>query len=485
MNEFYPQYSVIPIGGRIKAAAVGMDLLAGEPPEVDAKISSYRKKPPKELLTAFFPHSSAEIKQFLDRLGIYRPTLKTDQGMPGNFLHFLIDQNLERTNLKTVKVEREEGLALPEPHCEHSTDIVTEVQSHFRQMNLHGTFEYLRDMERRTAEKGRSPYFFIRAGASSEVPVFGRDITTQIAAQTYDLVKKSMRGLEVAVEMFYGRLAPPNALYLQTDAYIKPDGTVSIERVHCPDVGMFLEDVDVPGSEILPPIRRMMTKINQAICSSILKRVDGPITIITRDEVIQDKEDMLEQGDIAVMKRYLMQDREVSILPVSRIDTVPRGKSVILMNIDYTSRTALRKLFDRYDKGDLEFFPNPNMQSALSRMTGLKEKRIEDKYRKEFLELAGSLPKNEAAIVTKIKRLRMILAGDGLDTDVLHAMVGNECIPILTNSSHSWRAFATRCERYPENEIRLRAIPLSPKESLLDSSTGKRMHVYRFASIVS
>lgn len=475
---------IVPIGGRIKAAAVGMDLLSGEPPEVDEKISSYRKKPPKELLTAFFPHSSAEIKQFLDRLGIYRPILKTDQGMPGNFLHFLIDQNLDRTDLKTVKVEREEGLALPEPHCNHSADTVTEVQSHFRQMNLHGTFEYLRDMERRTAEKGRSPYFFIRAAASSEVPVFGQDIVQNVASKTKHRIEESMGNLAIGAEFCGLRLAPPNFLYVQTDAYITPDGDVSIERVHCPDVGMFLEDVDVPNSEILPPIRAMMTKINLAICASILRRIKGPLTIVTRDEVIRDKEDMLEQGEIAVMARYLRQARDVSVLPVSQIERVPRGGNAILMNIDYTSESA-RNLFHRYDKGDMQFFPNPYMQIALNDATELPEKSIEAKYRGAFLELAGSLPKNDAAIVTKIKRLRMILAGDKLDRDVLHAMVGKECIPILTNSSHSWRAFATRCERYPDKEIRLRAIPLSPKESLLDSSTGKRMHVYRFASIVS
>lgn len=470
---------IVPVGGRIKAAAVGMDLFRHEPPELDAKIATYRKHPPEELLKAFFPHDFREIAQFLNRLGIYRPTLKTDQGMAGNFFRFHIDPMLSRTVLKEHVVCSEEGIALPEPHYSHDAEAVRMVQKKFYNNDLHGTYNCLQAMSAHRAEKGRDPFFFIRPAMSADVPVFGRDIVQAVAAGTVDLLRRAVEAAAAA-----GDSRPANILYVQPDAYISADGRITIERVQCPDVGMFLESVDVPGACILPTIQSIMHQINRRLCTAILERIDGPITLLTRDAVLLHKEDMLEQGDIAVLQRRLGDQRCIDVRSVSQIDAVPHNGNVILMNIDYTT-TATRRLLERHHRGEIHCFPNPSVQRMLQHMTDLPTKTIVPAHRASFLELARSLPKNEAAILAKIRRLHDILVAQALHADVLHATIGGECIPILAHASHSWRAFGTRCERYPNEEIRLHALPLSPDRSLLNSMTGKRMHVYRFAGIVS
>lgn len=460
-----------------------------DPVELDASIARMRKEPPKEILAAFFPSDRERIKQLMRGFGLYRPTLKTDQGMPGNFTAFQIDSSLDHTDLREQRFIGTEGLAIPEPHYDHTPDQVRSVQEKFAGMKLYDTYTALNGsaIAHRQAEKGRLPYFFIQAAKTDVSRVFGADVVENVSAAVSEVLNEAVERAQSRELDETGDVKAANLVYFQPDVYITPEGKVLVERINCPDVGMFLTRLDVPSSRLLPSIKEVMTGISQQFGKTIQQRFDaeGRVTLLTRDEVILDNQDLLEMGDIEVIKDALgICGIHTDVAGMSDIEKIPTGSKVMLLNIDFDQRQS-EELFRRHAKGEIECFPNPYVQKELLHATGLPEAYLTGEYRRIFLEAARGVPSDGKGILNKVRRVRTLLDRCGLDDDILHAHVGPECVPILATSSHSLRQFATRCERYPDEGISLRSIPLNPENSLIDSDTGKRMHVYRFGATVS
>src|SRR5437762_3295422 len=124
--------TILPFGGRIKSASIGLDHLYADITEVDTTIKELRQDPPKEFCAAFFPRTGKDLKQALRGVGFFRPSLKTDQGMPGNFFPFSIDLNRQTSDLSRRVVAREEGLAIPEGWFRDRNGLTERVQTSFR-----------------------------------------------------------------------------------------------------------------------------------------------------------------------------------------------------------------------------------------------------------------------------------------------------------------------------------------------------------------
>jgi hypothetical protein len=174
---------IVPIGGRIKAASVGLDLLYPTDGEnLDDRIRRARKDPSEELRLAFFPKTGKELRHMLDGIGLYRPMLKTDQGMPGNFFPFWIAPSLTMTDLSRRSVSYQEGALLAEEWGGLRNGALQELRTAFQGLDLAKVFPHLERMEGRQADKGRAPVFLVRPALVDRPIVLGQDIMTAVQA---------------------------------------------------------------------------------------------------------------------------------------------------------------------------------------------------------------------------------------------------------------------------------------------------------------
>lgn len=484
--------NIVPIGGRIKAAAVGLAHLFAERDVIPLQrhLRYLRQQPPQELLTAFFPGDRARLRQMMEGIGFYRPCLKTDQGMPGNFLEFRIDAGLEQTRLSPVTVVGEEGLIIPEEWCKHDPAVLEAARSAFLQFDLLATLEVLgsgNGSAVREADKGRTPYFLVRPAAGDRVTTFGQDIVERVETEVAKAIGQIYdRAARAELELL-SRATPPNLIYCQADAYVLADGSVHIEKIHCPDVGFFLGTLDPGGSRILPGVQDVVRKLLRQVARQINTQAGDELTLLVRDEVLQKKEDVLELREIRALERAVSTEEAFGLLgcrprvrSVSQVDDLSRDSTVLLLNVDYAAPGA-DDIIRRHARGELRFFPNPFVQMAARDFSGLKSTVCGGKHYMPFLQLIGSHPKSEEGVEDVLFRINQLLHRQGVASDILHVEAGNETVPVFKPSLHSWNQLHRRRLRQPQaDSMVLREVPATPDNLLLTGSTGPRLHVYRF-----
>ena len=478
---------MIAVGGRVKASSVGLgELFLGKSvSEGDGNIKRLRERPHPSLLTAFFPSDKPRLKQLLGGVGLFRPMLKTDQGMGGNFLPFYLDGSIEKSNLSKEFLAEEEGIAIPEPHHDLGPENTRQIQKLFHEFKLDEVYRVVKSLDgnRRQAEKGRESFFFIRPARTVKKIVFGKDVMDKVASKTNELLQKISMEAEKIEREFCGFAKKSNLLYCQPDVFISKEGEVLIEKINCPDVGFFLGQLENPYSSILGEVQEIVARMRVPF----LRRLDdvfkgsGELSIVSRDEVLFHDEDVLEQKEIRSLVQGLEAiGRKTKVYPLEKIGEIPQGNNVILMNINYQNPGS-RKLLERHCRGELNFFPNPFFQMACGRTSGLSEVEIAPKHMSGFLQLAGSQPKNGQALEQTWERLDSILANNGISCDILHVDIGNEVVPVFRKSMYSWRQLVRRIGRY-ENpaRVKIRSLPVTAENLLIGSSTGPRLHTYRF-----
>ncbi len=477
----------MPIGGRIKSAAVGLAHLhrTDDLVRLDAELRLVRKKPLDDLLAAFFPRERGELRQMMEGIGFYRPTLKTDQGMAGNFLPFHINTDIAISDLFVRRIVCEEGLAIPEPWFAHEAEAVRRVQESFLTMDFSATSEALGGLVGRVADKGRFPFFFIRPAKLDRPIIFGQDVivsVTRAVAEQIASIEAEARELEERA----GRLVPwsSNLLYCQPDVYILTDGTVQVEKINCPDLGLFLGELEHPTSTIISEVQQIVAGIRNEIVSKIASLGHRRIAVMTRDEVIERKEDILEQKEIAAFRRGLAEyGISVEVYAVSSVADIPAGSAVVLLNVDYRD-PATAGIIERHVRGELGFYPNPFVQMVCQRATGLRTQIVPQVHRERFLQLAGSYPSGPDGLIDTLGRLDRGLFKSGITNNLLHAVVGGETIPLFRRGMHSWQQFTKRARRHEQGEIAIREIPATPENLIVTSATGPRLHVFRFTVLL-
>jgi len=477
---------IVPIGGRIKAAALSfMHLIPEDILGIDDFLKNIYNNPFPELLQCFFPSDKSRIKHLLSNIGFFRPFIKTDQGMGGNFFPFYVNQDIAETILLPTSIKEESGIAIPEYYASHlNNDTISSIQKSFSNFSLSevlGKLNIETSLLRR-AIKGRTGFFFIRPGLTERPVIFGADILEQLNNKLNELLLKIF---EVAQDE-QAKFAPglpfkDNILYGQVDAYILQNREIVIEKVHLPDVGLFLNSVSDPFGDILKNIQMISSALQDTLCSTLGSFLNNDVYLVTRDEVLENQEDILEIKEIENLCSGLFANALIKthVVPLSAIESIPNGKQVILLNLDYQA-IAIQKLLQRFKNQEIECYPNPFVQKASNVITGLAETTIPQKYQQTFLSLVRSLPKNAQARIDVQKRLDFWLHKYGIDSDIVHVDIGSELLPILTKSLYSWRQLPRRLDRYnnPAQEIKIRSIP--SQGLLLKDACGSRLHVYRF-----
>ena len=482
---------LVPVGGRVKAAAVGLNHLferRGDVIRLNNWLAALREDPFQELVKAFFPSGKVTTRRRMRGVGFYRPVLKTDQGMAGNFLAFSVDPSLPTTDLSVANICREEGVAIPEPYYTHTSEVTSAIQKAFSVFDFSEVNGILRQIaSTRKATKGRTPFFLIRSAITDRPIVFGHDIIKMVAEvvnQCLDRITEKARQEERA---YCGSSRDGNLLYCQPDVFVLSDGTVAVEKINCPDVGLFLCGVYNPFASILPSIQKIVLELKEAVCRVIASNVNSEeMAFVTRDEVLSGQQDLLEIKEIECLREGLGGlGIEIKVYPVSQVNEIPDGQKVLLLNIDYGA-PGIEDLLARHCRGELVFYPNPFLQRTCQRTSGLEEAVVPSRHLEQFLQLIGSIPKDSEALSQVLQRIDGLLSKNGIFFDIIHADIGHEAVPVFRPSLRSWRVLKQRISRYNGRVIiKLQAIPVVPERLLINSETGPRLHTFRFMFVKS
>jgi hypothetical protein len=492
-------------GGRIKGAYIGMEHLSNvDPVELNTKtIPSLRKNRgenlPEGLLgrykEAFFPRREDQFRQIMGDLGIYRPTIKNDQGMAGQFLPFGVSLETTETDLTPRQVIRNEGIAIPEPYSEHDPAVVRMIQEGFLNFDFSRVNELMlknySNMQRR-AGKGRLPYFFIRPGMLDRNLVFGKDVLDSVQKKVTDAIEELTRRTANEEIELTGSAMPIRLIYGQADVFINNRREVTVGEIQTPDVGLFLNSFEVEGSQILPEVQKITTKLESQVLQSIAETVKNKkLYLVTRDEVLDNQEDVLEINELTRMAQGLTNlGLEVQIISVSQVGELEEGSELILLNIDY-SDPKTQTLIKKHLSGQICCYPNPIFQKNSKTFFGGQEIIIEQEYRKRYLKLIQPKTRmDEKSILPTLAQIHKPLKKaekkeDGEISPIYHAQIGNkETVPVLTNSIHSLGQLHTRVHKYgPEDTIVLRVMPFNPEESIIRTKYGPLFHSFRFMFI--
>lgn len=488
------ELKILSPGGRIKSAFIGMGDLLTDPITLNTStIPQLRKNPSVKHREAFFPRDESSIRQVMGDLGVYRPTINNDQGMPGQFLPFQVDEGLETSNLNTRHVAYNEGIALPELYLPHNDEVVQQIQKEFLNFNFSDVLGIMRENyseNSREATKGRIPYFFIRPGLLDSKLVFGKDILNKVQTKVTQSIETLINQTADHEIELCGKAKSINLIYGQADVFIDNQGNVCVGEIQTPDVGFFLNSFKIPGSKALPEVQTITEKLEEQVIYRIAESIKGKkLYLVTRQEVLDNKEDILETNEFDRISTKLstlgIQNQVISTAQVKEIES---GSELLLLNINYSDVTA-QDLIKRHLSGDITCYPNPIFQMKSQTYFGGDEIRVEGKYRENFMKVIQR--KNRVDVKSVTPTLNQIhkpfkRIGDGEIKTIYHAQIGGrEIVPVLANSLHSFGQLHTRIQRTEQNQpIILRVIPFEPNNSIIHTENGPLFHSFRFMFLI-
>lgn len=497
---------IIPIGGRIKSAAVGLNhFIRINGDSLEDSLRNLRKNPSKELLSSFFPSDLNRLKQMMRGIGFYRPVLKTDQGMAGNFLPFYIDKNLQKTDFTVKSIAKEEGLIIPELYLEHDSEKLKLIQESFSNLDLIETHKIIEPLlkESREADKGRIPFFFVRPAILSSPIIFGNDVLGKVNTAVLSFLEEIELEARSVAEKNSFKFSESNILYFQADVFITKDFEVMVEKINFPDVGLFFTEIETEPGSIAEKIQGITLKIRPEIINRIVDLGNKIVYFITRDEVLEKSEDVLELLELkSISKELEKRGLEVKIKSLKTIDTIPTGSTCLLMNLAYQNNNSdlSTSLLNRYNNGELLCYPNPFIQMVSKRKTGITEHEMSPEVMIKFFDLINYDPKNNTDNENVLKQIDEMLTEEGITAKLLHINIDNcEIVSVHREVHHSWKQLSNRINKHkaefsgnlnndsgfhPEITVSIRELPITHDNSLVDSNTGPRLCSFRFTFIV-
>ncbi len=544
------RYRPLIFGGRIKAASVSMRYLYDasrplieSPDSVDAAFETsknfavLKEKPPFPFRAAFFPQDEGAMRTAFRGLGIYRPTIKTDQGPGGNVGYFTMDDK-PPSNLDG-RIVREQGSAVLEAFVgmaikdaslagkfpesaqievtrqiglvKHHYEIGEYRQTHEAIMKLREICQANNIESTRRAVVGREEFFLFRPIQTDRQITIGQDLTDTISQKTQEIIARIERkaaitrglagaGMPIkdAVLMANGLAEQPFQsntdtrafLYFQPDVLIRKDGTFDIERINMPDLGMFLTSdmINVPNDEgPLQAIKEINERIKMEVVEAVSAGSAGDIVLLTRDEVINNREDTLEHLELgAFRKEFLNQGRRADPCTLSQVNEIYGGSSVLLFNIS-TDAPGYEDLLRRVALGEIDCYPDPFVKLFETEATTFERKVIDPKVVDKFLKIIApsNLDKPEG-VHNKFKAIQGALQKGGIDNDIVYFSVGNDqaYIPTFRYDVKSFSEVhkAVQLAKRQGKKIDLTAIPIpfKPDDAILYGKDGPRLSLLRF-----
>lgn len=505
----------------MKTAGLGLDLLypeaagsyARDPsPEAAGRLrAAYRAvqdDPPPHLSAAFFPQGRALVRQHLQRTGLYRPMLKTDQGPAGTFLPFVTAADAE---WRRYRITGREGIAIPEVHVEEAlaaspaarrtAERLRVLYRDFRREECAAALEELAALigqRGRDAGVGRGLFFFCQPSRSDAMVTVPEALCARAEAAVNEVVEAGMARAAHARALF--RAGTPleealasaradasaepvePALYFQADVYLTADGEVHVEQVQLPDVGLFLGELPSDGYEIFPRVQAVVGALRERT-TELLGTLPSPLYLVTRPEVLGRNEDTLEHLEIRALRKMASQAGvELRVESSDDAARIPAGSRVLLLNVSPASADC-RLLLERSARGEIVCTPDPFLKLLARELTGLRRVTVRGKPLERFLGAirpGGQMnAKSYHALHQGIERIYR----HGKHTaDIFHVEVPGErtVVPTLRHSVHSFTSLYNTCRRNGFPELHIREVPIGPENAVLHSETGPHLCAFRF-----
>ncbi|MFH1832907.1 MAG: hypothetical protein ABH816_01935 [Candidatus Levyibacteriota bacterium] len=528
------KYHLLRDGGRVKSAGVPVDFVfeqgkifqssqgSDTAAEITKTFSGLRDNPPSEIRERFFPLDRGEIKAQTRRSpALYRPVLKTDQGA-GKFLPFEI---ADTTLNFPFKVGVEEGYVIPEAYFQDQlqekglpeavVSELEEVKKHFGHGDVNEAklaFERLEiESEKsgiifnRRASVGRNGLMFIHP-AKAERPI---RLASESMAGIENKVRKSIEELIEIAEAKKRFFAEKNhlpfrpmdelsvPLYFQSDVHLFPDGSFVVAEMQLPDVGLFLTSLPVNGSDVFEQVHKIMNPIKkkvldgfeQAIQRVADKKGKIPIYLVTRSEVINNREDVLEIKELAEIKEELRQrgynTRVISAFDVAKAD---EDSLMFIFNLDPLSEEfgLLTKSYLADTKRKLIMVPDPFLRMAEREVTGYQHIQMSDRQIGNLSALVKEIESpndKKEKIYTQIMAVDYFLRQLGINEDVVHFCHSAlpTPIPAYRYDIKSLQLAANIIREGNLKNVNVRSIPISPERAvLLDVDGGTLYSTFRF-----
>ncbi|MDB4952377.1 MAG: hypothetical protein JWM27_5026 [Gemmatimonadetes bacterium] len=505
-------------GGRVKSAGLGLDTLypdeaglyAEDPsPEragrLRAAFREVQENPSPRLSAAFFPQERSAVRQHLQRAGLYRPFLKTDQGPPGTFLPFVTAHGAQ---IRPYRIVQREGVAVPEAHAvkaltadavsRRTVDRVRELYREHRLDECAGAIGELAGhvgYDRRDAGVGRGLFFFCNASAADEPVTVPEHVCVEVERIVNELMEGAQAkaaharalyrgGMPLSEALASAQTAEPveRPLYFQADVYLALDGAVHVDQIQLPDLGLFLTQLSPDGYAILPQVQRIVRDLRERAMEQ-LATLASPVYLLTRPAVLECQEDTLEQLEILALRGMAREvGHELCVGTSADVSKLPAGAQVLLLNVD-PSLPECEALLQRTARGEISCTPDPFLKLLSPELTTLRRVAVRGKQLERFLQTiraGGQMnAKSYHAFHAGIER---IYRHGRHTTDILHVEVPGERTPTptLRHSVHSFTSLYNTCSRRGFPELWIRDVPMHRENAIVHSETGPHLAAFRF-----
>ncbi|EKD87114.1 MAG: hypothetical protein ACD_37C00033G0004 [uncultured bacterium] len=535
MNEILSQYGVVPDGGRVKSAGFTMDQIfkhgsgfKNDPGPSSAFESArafhvMRTNPSSDFRARFFPLEGREVKALLkDSPALYRPILKTDQGA-GKFLPFRIGEESSSLPLR-FDVTTEQGHVIEEAYFanqlaeagnpgpvtrelyrlkdQFGSLILPEARMAFERLEIEAENAGL--IFKREARVGRNGLMFIYPAGSEKDVIIHTEMVSRIEQQ----VRAKLADLFELVSVRQKEFARKNNLperglgetdlpfYLQADIQVLPDGRVVVAELQIPDVGLFLCELEANSEDNLGAVQEIVKPIRDRVIEGFTRLIEREgskksVYLVTRSEVVENEEDVLEIKELNTVKKALKQRgfraEIITALDASRLD---QDSLLFLFNLDPNTK-EFEELSRAYLlKRQLQMIPSPFIKAQEREITGYEGVKLSGKDIANFQALVREVEPLEKPekIYSQMMAVDNFLRQMGVEEDALHFFHPSIPTPIASyrydiRSLHIALKFMN--ERGLDNFL-LRPIPISPDRAVIfDQDGGALYATFRFMFIRS
>lgn len=538
------RYRMLPIGGRIKTAGVSIDHIykpaqpmIDDPTSPEAAFATsqafahLKENPQKEVLAGFFPSDKIAMKTALVRgVGIYRLTIKTDQGPGGNVGRFRIEP--EGSSRLDGRIVAEEGVAVVERFLQNRFQQVQlsaedaaqlreasdAVNAHYEKGKLYNAFQSILMIralgERygietsRRAGVGRGEFFFFRPVQTQQDVVIGSDLSTRISEETERVIStiekkatatkfylqkgmsldEAKQAAQTAYTMFSADVS--GLQYFQPDVLIRNDGSFDIERINFPDLGLFLTKVQMKGeNQTLQALQNMNTAIADEVLDVVAQDVDITAFLMTREAVLENDEDTLERLEIEAIGQGLQErGKDVIVTSLRQVDALPQGSTIVLLNISAEGEDYER-LLSRVALGELRCYPDPFIKLYEKEATTFKRLTLSGERMDAFLQAATPSHLNKPIRVhRKYTEIQDSLQQAGVDSDIIYfstSATNGVFVPTFRYDVKSFSEIVKTVEFARQqgkqvDSITAIPVPFKREDAIMYGKDGPRLAVCRF-----
>lgn len=528
------RYQLIRDGGRVKSAGIPLDfvfnqgeLFQAQPgpssaAEVTRTFLTLRDNPPATLRNRFFPLDRGQVKALTKRSpALFRPILKTDQGA-GKFLPFTVSE--KGILAPSFRVALEQGYVIVESHFEkqlglvgYPRDVMNEIEAMRGSFNNKDLFETFLAYERvqlasekrglvfnREVGVGRNAFMFIHP-AKAETPIV---LPENIVEEAEIKVNSAMGELMQRAEDKKKKFARQHDLpiretaeielphYFQADVHILPRGKLIVAELQVPDVGLFLADLPSYGNEALVGIQEIVLSLKekvvdgfeQTIRKVIKEKGEVPIYVVTRPEVIEQDEDVLENRELQEIQSALLERGYTSeIISAAAAAQLDSNSLLFLFNLDPTSENfkALLKAYLSDSKRKLTMVPDPFLRMVEDEVTEYKRAELSKTQIENFAALVKEVEifDRSERVYTQLMAVDYFFRQLGIDEDVFHF-----CHPVFPTPVPAYRYDVRGLHIVSKmlsdegiKTVEIRSIPISPKKGVLKDADGGTLYAtFRF-----